>query len=181
MYYKEINHKISNQVLNDFLELAKNPNGYDMVTTKYSRVKMLDKNLPIMDNDPFIKMIKENYTNFLYMIFKSPPNYHINYHTDKRHFGLNIPLTSPASIYFGECEEEYFNTATGNKKLPSFWNIQKLDYKLGVPYVCDTHVHHSTINLSESDRYMLTFTFMNVTMDQFLHDIESKLGYTFVP
>jgi hypothetical protein len=173
-YYKKINYSINSESLNIFFKVAEEDIGYDTKSTKYSRVKFLKNDSHLLDTDPFLRKIKEKYTGkFSYMIFKSPPNYFINFHIDsKRSFGLNIPITNGATAFFGECDNDYFDLAVSNKKCPSFWDIKRLDYEVGVPYLVNTSVYHSIMNYNNINRYMLTFTFFGVNIDELVTELK---------
>lgn len=173
MLFTNIDYTIHKTAFDKFLAMATEDTGYDIPATKFSRVKMLSIDDSVLLSDPLLQYIKNKYS-FIYMIFKSPPNYHINYHVDsKRDFGLNISLTDSATAFFGDSDPEYYDKAMTNKKCPSFWNIRELKYNLGMPYVVNTKVYHSTLNLSDTNRYMLTFTFQNTNMNDFVADIAS--------
>lgn len=175
MNYTKLDYTISEMSLKMLLDCATVDVGYDTATTKFSRLKMMDINSPILRNDSLFEYLYHKYGNrMLYMIFRSPPKYHINYHIDRRPFGLNIPLTPLATAKWGKCDEEYYKLALSNGKLPSFWDIDELHYEVGVPYVVNTSVYHCIINNTDQNRYMLTFTFPNLSMNEFIEDMISS-------
>lgn len=121
--------------------------------TESSSVVIQNDN-PVLTNNLLYNNLILKFEHLSIIILKINKNSMLHWHKDRyRGCAINIPIYDLSSSL------TLFGTNAGN----DYQNIIKVPYNVGCPVLLNTQESHCVLNLSNEDRYILSFGFLHPT------------------